>query len=202
MADEFNNVSPYNYGLNNPLRFINPTGMAPLDIRLKGVNNSGLTVKTDIVDVSLDVSSLGIDFGGNYTLADNDVLEAALDIGGLVDPTGIIDGAAAVYHGNNSDWGNAIISGLSVAPGGDLLKLGKVSKHIKTVDNVIDGAKSKNLADGAEKRIPKSQLGPSGKPKIHTVSKPNQKQAKDAARNNPSQIRVHLIRPGKYTEIQ
>lgn len=24
-----------------------------------------------------------------------------------------------------------------------------------------------------------------GKPKIHTVSKPNQKQAKDAARNNP-----------------
>jgi hypothetical protein len=45
--------------------------------------------------------------------------------------------------------------------------------------------KQQNLKEAENKGIPKSQLGPSGKPKIHTVEKPNMKQAKDAARNNP-----------------
>jgi len=45
--------------------------------------------------------------------------------------------------------------------------------------------KQKNLEDAMKKNIPKNQLGPSGKPKVHNVSKSNLKQAKDAARNNP-----------------
>lgn len=45
--------------------------------------------------------------------------------------------------------------------------------------------KQQNLKDAESKGIPKNQLGPSGKPKIHTVEKPNMKQAKDAARNSP-----------------
>lgn len=40
------------------------------------------------------------------------------------------------------------------------------------------------MEEASKKGIPSSQLGPSGKPKIHTVSKANNKQAKDAARNN------------------
>ncbi len=137
-------MTPYQYVTNNPVRYIDPTGMVPEDITLKGKNNSSVTVKTDLVNISLDVGSLGIDFGGNYTLAGNDVLEAALDIGGLVDQTGIIDGAAAVYHGKKGDWGNAIISGASVVPGGDLLKLVKAKKHIKTIEKAIEAVKNGN----------------------------------------------------------
>ena len=44
-------------------------------------------------------------------------------------------------------------------------------------------SRTKNVAEA--KGIPKTQLGPSGKPKIHNVSKSNFKKAEDAARNNP-----------------
>src|SRR5262249_32300464 len=43
--------------------------------------------------------------------------------------------------------------------------------------------KTKNVADAEKKGIPKDQLGPSGKPKVHVVQHPTEKRAKKGARN-------------------
>jgi len=71
---------------------------------------------------------------------------------------------------------------------------------IKNVDNVADVAKNtkkatqcaaelerkSNLANG----IPANQLGPSGKPKIHTVDHASKKRAKDAARQDGKNLPI------------
>ncbi|HAD12943.1 MAG TPA: hypothetical protein DCF33_10970 [Saprospirales bacterium] len=172
--------------MDNPVRMIDPDGMATDDIILKGENNSSITIETDLIDIEVDASGLVGDLGGNYTLQGNDVLIAALDIVGIVDPTGVADIAAATLEAKQGNYGGALLSGLGVITlVGDLGKVGKVGKHIKTIEKAIDDAKIKNLKEAAEKNIPPNQLGPSGKPKIHTVSKPNLKRSRDAARNNP-----------------
>lgn len=156
LAEEFPEWSPYSFCFNNPLSFVDPDGMAPEDIILRGKNNSSLTIKTDIVNISLNVSSLGIDFKGNHTLTGDNIIEAALDIGGAIDQTGIVDGAAALYYGKKGDWGDALISGISIAPGGDVLKLGKVPKHMKTIENAIDAV---NSADNAKALLKQGRSG-------------------------------------------
>lgn len=81
---------------------------------------------------------LGI-WGGNYTLQGTDVTIAALDIVGIVDPTGIADVAAATLEAQQGNYGSAILSGLGVVPLiGDLGKLGKIGKHVKTINNAIE----------------------------------------------------------------
>jgi hypothetical protein len=142
-------VSPYNFVQNNPLSRVDPDGM--LDIRIHGTNNSSVTIVTDLIDIDLNASGLGLDFGGNHTLEGSDLLEAAFDIGGMIDQTGAVDAAASLYHGSRGDYGNSLISGLSVLPGGDLLKLGKVGKHFKTISNAIDGINSADKAKDVKK---------------------------------------------------
>jgi hypothetical protein len=135
-------MSPYAYCANNPIKYVDPSGEEMElndDIVLRGQNNSSVTIKTDLIDINVNVSSLGVDFGGNYTLQGDEILSAALDLAGIVDPTGIADGANAVLQAKKGDWLNAGISAVAIIPVvGDVAKLGKIKKDVNIIKKGIN----------------------------------------------------------------
>ena len=140
IADEYANWTPYHFAMNSPIMLLDPDGK---DIILAGKNNSSITIKTDLINITLDVAPLGINFGGKYTFEGERILSAALDIAGIIDPTGIADVANAGLQAKNNDWFGAGISLLGVIPYvGDAAKIGKITKDIKIIEEAIDVAKS------------------------------------------------------------
>ena len=139
LVDKYPNLSPYTYCADNPVRLVDVDGRDFVmndDLVISGANISSVTFKTDLVNLDVSVASLGIDFEGNYSISGNDILSAALDLAGIVDPTGIADGANAVLQANEGKWGSAFISAISVL-GGDPLKLVKVKKDFNIIKDAI-----------------------------------------------------------------
>lgn len=67
-----------------------------------------------------------------------DVVQFALDLVGIVEPTGAADGLSALISLGRGKWLDAGISGLSLLPYvGDLAKVGKLPKYLKSVREAI-----------------------------------------------------------------
>lgn len=78
-----------------------------------------------------------------------ELLEMALDIAGIFDPTPLSDSASACLALSQGRWFDAAISGASIIPYvGDLAKAGKLPRWLRTVDRAIGlSQRSKKIAD-------------------------------------------------------
>ena len=158
MMDKYPSISPYAYCALNPAKLVDPDGNCVIDIDdivITGSNNSNVTIKTDLVDCSVNVNH---DFGGKFTLEGEEVLSAALDLAGIFDPIGVCDGANAILQAQNGDFGNAFLSVAGLIPYvGDLAKIGKVGKDYKIIQKAISSCSSSkpvyNFTKAAEKHM-------------------------------------------------
>jgi hypothetical protein len=72
-----------------------------------------------------------------------DLGQMALDLAGLIDPTPISDGANGIVSLFRGDFFGAGVSALGIIPYvGDLAKVGKLGKYAKTLERVVDLART------------------------------------------------------------
>jgi hypothetical protein len=67
-----------------------------------------------------------------------DLLQMALDLAGIIDPTPVCDGSAALLALARGQWFDAAISAVGILPYiGDLAKIGKLPKYLKIVEKAV-----------------------------------------------------------------
>jgi len=147
----------YHYSANNPIVAKDPDGKL-------------FDVIVDIAFIAYDVYDIGKTVVKGERVSGTQVAALGADIIGAVVP-GLTGGGAAVRAAAHADDAVKVIKGADKAA--DAAKAGGKEAT----------SRAKNVAAADAKGIPVSQLGPSGKPKIHNVEKPNLKRAEDAARN-------------------
>jgi RHS repeat-associated protein len=159
LAEDYSDYSPYCYVFNDPMRHTDPDGMAPDDIVIYGANNSSITIKTKLIDVSINASSIVGDFGGNYSFDGDGFVVTALDIVGVIDPTPTSDLLSASLSAESGDWwgAGASVLGAALPYAGDIAKGPKIAKGL---DKINDAIKATDKAKDAKKvYVPKGVDG-------------------------------------------
>ncbi len=125
------------------------------DIVLVGTKNSSVKIKTDLLNCRVSIADYGVDFRGNFTFNGDELVSAALDIVGIVDPSGTADAANACLQFKNKDYLGATISGIGLVPyAGDAAKIFKVGKDIKIIKKAISVIqRNRIIGKSAEKQV-------------------------------------------------
>jgi RHS repeat-associated protein len=157
---DLHSLNRYAYANNNPYRYVDPDGYTPVDLAFFAV---------DAVRLGVAIYS-----GGDVKGAAIDLAMSAVGVASPVVGTGqVLKGMRAA---------NVVVK---EAKGADNA-LGAVAKSAEAAKGTATRAEKSAATSRAEnvaKGIPESQLGPSGKPKIHVVDHGGKrKEAKDAAR--------------------
>ena len=144
LSEKYYGISPYAYCASNPISVIDDGGR---DLVLVGKGNSSVTFKTDMIDMSVNISRLGVDWKGNYSFEGNRLLGVALDVAGVFDPTPTSDLANASLQWSEGRHVDAVVSALGTIPyAGDLAKLTRVGKDIRIISDAVEGVRfTKNL---------------------------------------------------------
>ena len=132
-------VSPYGYCANNPVLYVDPNGE---DIVLSISKDVKVTVVTRLINVNINVPEwTGAQklFKTSVTLQGEDVVMAALDLVGIIDPTGIADALSASIYASQGDLINSLISGAGLIPYiGDFAKAFRRNNPIKILSLAVE----------------------------------------------------------------
>ncbi|SFW77797.1 RHS repeat-associated core domain-containing protein, partial [Sinomicrobium oceani] len=110
LSEEFPEWSPYVFTYNNPIKWTDPTGMAPEDIVIRMLNEQGKSVEafrihTDLIETEVNLESNGLTYTGTETTNvyfDDKLTDYTEKLGGseyLPDALSINASAEAAYKG-------------------------------------------------------------------------------------------------------
>ena len=199
MADKYPNVSPYNYCAWNPVRIVDPDGQDGWD-KVAGFCIGILTNVSSRTGWLRDAytPTNSVDYNSSLRAADNTMMVA----GGIM----TVAGAAGVAAGSTIIGGGAAVSmtGIGAPEGVAVMAAGAAVDVASAVTSLVGSAVTMQATANASQGYDRGNsnnngdvqtsagrktdrygnvLGPSGKPQVNKVHHTNQKQAKDAARN-------------------
>ncbi|MBQ3711833.1 MAG: hypothetical protein II891_05500 [Bacteroidales bacterium] len=146
--------------------------------------------------MSVNVESLGIDWKGHYSFNGEELLSAALDVAGAVDPTRVADIANAALLYKNGDILGGTISAIGVISyAGDLAKLTRIGRNVRIITDAVSAV---DRGGGLTKSLRKNMIrayggAPAGAQAHHILPKKFKKEFGDVGLNiNDPQYGVWL----------